>query len=150
MKVSNIRKYVFHKGFYENSQQDIKYQLFRIKDKNEKDCFSAEDFLHGICHVFAYALHCKFGYNILEIRSLSNLMVHWCCTFDYKGKKVYVDVRGMTSDFNELIDEFQPGMGEAPIKTIIEDLTNYDDEWEESQVKFANEIIKKHYDYYSI
>lgn len=153
-KINNKR---FHKGFYENTQEDIKTQLFKIKDENPKEefrkkdcCYNAEIFLHGICHVFAYALHQQFGYDILELRSKSNLMVHWCCISNFDGKEIYIDVRGATTDYEELLMEFQPSMGKTPLKKKIKDLTNYSDEWEEDQVKFANEIISKYYNYYSL
>lgn len=155
MTHSNNEK--FHKGFYENMEENIVTQLLKIKDSNPKEefirkgcCYNAEMFLHGICHIFAYALHQKFGYEILELRSKSGTTVHWCCITNYNGREMYIDVRGITTDYDELLMEFQPNIGKNPSKTKIIDLTNYNDEWEEEKVKFANEIITKYYNYYSV
>lgn len=76
-------------------------------------CYNAEMFLHGTCHVFAYALHQEFGYDFLELKGKSG-MIHWCCIADYNGTEIYIDVSGITADFNELIIEFQPDMGRSP------------------------------------
>jgi len=156
-KQSQIKNEKYHKGFYENKEENIITHLLKIEDNNPNEefkktgcCYNAESFLHGICHIFAYALHQEFGYDILELKSNNCSAVHWCCTTQYKGVELYVDIRGMTSDIDELLTVFQPNMKTKPIIDKITDLTNYKDEWEEDAVKFANEIIKKYYNYYSI
>lgn len=149
----------FHKGFYENGKDNIRTQLEKIRSINPAkvfkngDCiyYEANNFLHGICHIFAYVLHQKFGYDILELRSQSGTMVHWCCISEYSGKEIYIDVRGATTDYDEFLWEFQPDIGKAPSKTKITDLADYWEEWkEEEQLKFADEIITKYYNYYSL
>ena len=143
----------FQNGFYINKKEDVINILQKIKSNkpvNNSDniYYNAHLFLHGICHVFAYALHLKYGYQILELKNETGSMVHWCCISKYKGKKVYIDVRGITSDYNEFIDEFQPDIGERPIQNIITNLNNYEDEWDAEQLVFANEIISKYKHYY--
>lgn len=147
----------FHKGFYESCKENYMKQLLNIRSNNQdmepKTYYSAEFFLHGICHIFAYDLHRKFGYDILELKNKSGGMTHWCCVSDYNDKKLYIDVRGATTDYNEFLEEFQPDMGEHPLEKIIDekDLINYNDEWEEEeQLKFADDIIERYYNYYSV
>lgn len=149
----------FHTGFYENGIENIKKELLEIKSSGDSveilknsECvyYSAEDFLHGICHIFAYALHQKFGYDILELKSNSGSTVHWCCISNYNGKEIYIDVRGVTSDFDEFLFEFYPEIREDFSKNIIKNLTNYEIELEKNELKFANEIIEKYYNYYLI
>ena len=82
-----------HKGFYESCKENYMKQLLNIRSNNpdaeSKTYYSTEFFLHGICHIFAYDLHQKFGYDILELENKSGGMTHWCCVSDYKGKKLY-------------------------------------------------------------
>lgn len=150
----------FHKGFYESCKENNMAQLLNIRSNNPAEisktgeCFYyyAENFLHSICHIFAYVLHQKFGYDILELQDESGCMVHWCCVSDYKGRELYIDVRGATTDYYEFLSEFQPSIGKNPLKRKIneKDLVDYADEWiEEGQIRFANEIIEKYYNYYS-
>lgn len=146
----------FHKGFYENGKENIRTQLQKIKNLNlteeleNMECvyYDADIFLHGICHIFAFVLHQKFGYDIFELKN--ETMIHWCCISDYNGKETYIDVRGATTDYDEFLWEFQTYNEQKPSKTKIINLTDYDDEWEEVGLKFANEIITKYYDYYSL
>ena len=149
----------FHKGFYENDVESIKTQLGKIKSINSAEIFKNGDcvyyeaniFLHGICHIFAYVLHQKFGYDILEVKNKSGSMIHWCCITKHNGRKLYIDVRGMTTDYDEFLSEFQPDIGLKPLKNKIINLENYEDEWKETdQLQFASEIITKYYSYYSL
>ncbi len=140
----------FHKGFYENTNEDICFILFEIKESNSEEIedYTADVFLHGLCHIFAYALHQKFGYDVIEIENKS--VCHWFCISKHNGKEVYIDVRGMTTDYEELLQAFQPGIGSNPQRTIINDFSKHNDEWEEKPLKFANEVISKYYNYYSL
>lgn len=155
MKMTNKN---YYSDFYLNYSDKIIEKLFQIKSsnpskmspKNDYIYYNAEIFLHGLCHVFAYALHQKFGYQVIEIKNNSGTMVHWFCTHRYKGKKIYIDVRGMTSDFNCFINEFMPDIGIEYDQRIINNFFEYSDEWEEEQIVFAEEIINKYYNNYSI
>lgn len=151
-KISNNN---FHKGFYEIDEGNNKMQSCMIANMNIPEIFKERNyfirhFLHGMCHIFAYVLHKKFGYDILEIKNISGSCVHWCCVANYDGKEIYIDVRGMTTNYQELLQEYQPDIGKNPTKSKITNLKDYDDEWVETEIKFANEIITTFYDYYSI
>lgn len=77
-----------------------------------------DDYLHGVCSVAALALHDIFGYQILSLYDVSEArgsgieskysgsfpIIHDFC-FDPKHD-IYIDVRGICSDFDEFISEF--------------------------------------------
>lgn len=145
----------FHKGFYEINEDNNKMQSHMIANMNIPEIFKERTyfihhFLHGMCHIFAYVLHKRFGYDILEIKNISGSCIHWCCIANYKGKEIYIDVRGMTTDYQEFLQEFQPDIGKNPTKNKIINLKDYDDELEGAKIELANEIITALYDYYSM
>ena len=61
----------------------------------------ADDFRHGACQLFAYALKEAFGYKVYKIQS--NKSFHIFCKSD--DGRVYIDVRGKTSSFEEFVQE---------------------------------------------
>lgn len=82
--------------------ESIRTQLGKIESINPAkvfkngDCvyYEANVFLHGICHIFAYVLHQKFGYDILEVKNKSGSMIHWCCITKYNGKNYIMMLEG--------------------------------------------------------
>ena len=147
---------IIHKGFYANNNQDIISQLHKIKSSNPEITeegievyYDAEYFLHGLCHIFAYALHKKFNYDIYELRSEADSIIHWYCIYEYNGNTVYIDVRGITTNYEEFLSEFKSYNNIKNNKVL--NLTEYDYEWKEKkQIEFANEIITKYTDYYAL
>lgn len=81
-------------------------------DYKEAAEFTAYDFLHGDCTVFAQYLSEKYGYNIVADFEWGEDMkepwlIHMYCTHrDRDGNTVYVDVRGKCTDYHEFMDEF--------------------------------------------
>ena len=65
------------------------------------------DFLHGYCHIFALALHNQFHYPIYVIKNSNNEIVHFYCKDIFKDKPIYIDVRGITNDFDTFANEFE-------------------------------------------
>lgn len=62
---------------------------------------------------------------------------------EIQWKKLYNDVRGMTTDYDEFLLEFQPDIGKNSLKNKITNLEKYEDEWKESdQLQFADEYQK--------
>ena len=146
---------LYHKGFYEAPPEDIKNILLNVRstlpaliDNDNKIYYNADFFLHGICHIFAFALHQRFGYDIYSFKNKSETFVHWCCISYVDNYPVYIDVRGITNSYEEFLSEFQPDLTLTPIKQKIDNIDDYDDEWDETQIKFANELIDTYYDYY--
>ena len=61
----------------------------------------ADDFRQGACQLFAYALKETFGYKVYKIQSGKSF--HIFCKSD--DGRVYIDVRGKTSSFEEFVQE---------------------------------------------
>lgn len=148
----------FHTGFYILGKENVNDYLKKIDNpfftEELDDCpyYDASIFLHGICHIFAYALHKIFGYEIYEILSSDRKTIHWFCLSCYQKKKVYVDIRGATTDYEEFLAEFQPWIGQDSIVNHYKKMNDMDfkDDWEDIGLKFAREIIAKNFDYYCI
>lgn len=77
-------------------------QLDRVK-------FSADIFLHGVCGIFALALHKKFGYDVVVLAEENIEGLDWydrlIHVFCRKGS-AFIDVRGVTADEEAFLDEF--------------------------------------------
>ncbi|MBQ3206282.1 MAG: hypothetical protein IJB37_07005 [Peptococcaceae bacterium] len=73
--------------------------LNQLVENDERFIFyNADVFRQGVCQVFAYALHKRFGYKVYII-SIERGCHIFCKTLDNQ----YVDVRGMTHSFDEFI-----------------------------------------------
>ena len=142
-----MMKYIVSKGFYNTNKDNVIEKLLKIHSNKpavsinggEYVYYDAEVFLHGYCHIFAYALYQKFGYDIYELSNSSDNVIHWCCISKYNEIDVYIDVRGITSNFNEFLTEFQPTVGLKPEMKIVDDIEKYNDEWMQELLDFANE-----------
>ncbi len=64
------------------------------------------DFLHGLCNYFAQYLHDIYGYKMAGLYEEPDQMIHAYCTKEIDGVTYYIDVRGITDDWNEFIKEF--------------------------------------------
>ena len=102
-------------GYYadlENMKsEDSTIDSFEFMQNKLINDISAYDFLHGYFDIFAYALQRKFEYPVKVIRNRDNLLneiVHYYCeTTLSDGRKAYIDVRGITTDFDLFISEFE-------------------------------------------
>ena len=111
---------------------------------------NARVFLHGSCQLFALALQKKYGYSALNLQIKNNLNSHYFCQSNYKGKNVYIDVRGITTDLNDVIFEFTSGNNDYKI-----DLYEFADESilsksDEHGLEFAEQIIEESPEFYDI
>lgn len=68
---------------------------------------TAYDLLHGYCNVFAKAVNEVFGYRIFSIIDEYGTLIHCYARTEENGKAVYVDVRGKTESYRDLISEFE-------------------------------------------
>ena len=78
----------------------------------------ANDFLHGVCGIFALALHDQFGYPINALQwiydgdddtpsdSVWDGLVHIFCPVSVFDQDGWVDVRGITTNWDEFCKEF--------------------------------------------
>lgn len=158
----------FNNGYYQFpcpkcELNKIKIPQFMAEiDTNQDDenyyC-TAGDFLMGACHLFALVLHEKFGYTVYEIireKDLNNpdidSLIHAFCKFQCDGVDLYVDVRGITSEYDKFIDDLPLAKGESySIRTrdIGKDIDNCS-ETEILATYFAAYIIDQHPEYYSL
>ena len=104
----------FHKGFYILGIENISAALSEIINPkwnfedidNDKDGFAyqnADVFKMGSCHLFSLALSQEFGLPAYELRGAQNRFIHAFCIVEFSKKKVYVDVRGSTTDLREFL-----------------------------------------------
>ena len=146
------------------SREDIKAELNKIRFDNcyfipcesEPPCpyvnDTAEIFLHGSCHIFAEQLRkiCS-NYDIYKIEDKNGNAVHWYAQALYKGTTLYIDVRGATNSFEELVSEFHSQIvGGYKIQKQTEEVISADEHWVETGILFATAIINDNLDYYFI
>ena len=133
------------------------YSKIQCKDENAMDYLYTDAwiFLHGSCHLFALALHKEFGYEVYEIRDYDDYMRHVFCKATYRGQDVYIDVRGVTTDFSECMSDFQNmfynsfyyGVYRIVARNLEEDM-KLGDEGDMTGYLFAQSIIKKYRNFY--
>ena len=64
------------------------------------------DFLHGRCAYFAQYLHDTYGYKIVGLYEEPDQLIHAYCVEVIDGISYYIDVRGITDNWAEFIQEF--------------------------------------------
>lgn len=65
--------------------------------------FSLLDFLHGYCNYFSLVLHNKYGYEVMNLYDYDKTLIHSFCIYNNN----YIDVRGITSNLNEFLVDFE-------------------------------------------
>lgn len=100
--------------------------------------YDADVFRQGVCQLFAYALHQRFGYKVHIIKAQNRCHI-FCKTLDNQ----YVDVRGMTHSFNEFIC----GLEFLDIKDDTSEAYSFSDDdftgaYHNVALAFANAIIE--------
>ena len=103
------------KGYWEEAEYDEDYQSFDfdfLHNEYEGTELSAMDFLHGWCDVFACRLlkkYLKQGLNV-EVVFLSGYeqrLIHAYVQIYENSKTYYVDIRGITDNEAQFLDEFE-------------------------------------------
>ena len=154
---------VMHNGFYLRAEKaghpkedivDILEPSFTYACK-DGFCIKGGMFLHGICDIFAEALHRKYGYELHQVNDEGNYLVHAFCTAKKNGKTVYVDVRGMTTDYEEFIcpfDDFFPTEEER--KRILpydaKNLEYYESGYVKEALVAADKMLENNREYYEL
>ncbi len=111
-------------------------------EKSECPFSSAFDFLHGACNLFAAALHERKGYDVFEIVRSSGGSIHWYASAEYRGRPVYIDVRGVTTDQSEFFREFSYEMSMPYcIEQRKGDELLCGEKWEKTGIAFASQVI---------
>lgn len=86
-------------GFLENIEVRGESTLFTSKGRK----LTAYDYLHGYCDSFTYVLNKRYGYPIFEIRANDGSLVHCFAKVDVASSILFIDVRGITTDYFEFI-----------------------------------------------
>ena len=153
---------IFHNGHYLSTNIDQSLTEIRNGKYNEINCgdedavdyrYETSDvFLHGSCQLFSLALHKRFGYDAYKI-TWDGKHIHYFCMIDFGKTKIYVDVRGMTTNFDEFVATFYPGLLHIPYSIEPQDITEDEDLSAEGDITgyaFANEIIERYPNYYCL
>ena len=124
--------------------------------------FDAAVFLHGVCGIFALALHDRFGYKLDWVLDDEyeggNPWAHLVCSItDSEDILATVDVRGISDDFELFIDEFAdfvdyPGVWVSPPsreELEREMIREVGAETYKEYYQAAMTIIEEHPDWYS-
>lgn len=151
----------FHNGYYAEANKNMELCLRKIEfddcniishDENMTECpyNDAYVFLHGSCDLFARALYERFRYEIYEIKSRDGKSNHWFGQFNYQGKRIYIDVRGATTDFAEFFSEFEILIGDD-FRICLQNIEDQDIhvEWFDIGMQIAHKIINMHPEYYN-
>lgn len=96
-------------GCFANKAELVDELLEKIENPNWHIELNEEDgnysdatiFLQGSCQLFAYALNEYFDYDIVEIRQAKGN--HYYCQTSTNGVTTYIDVRGMTTNWEDFI-----------------------------------------------
>ena len=152
----------FHKGFYLSDNviealmnvENEHYSEIQCEDYDAVDYLytSARLFLQGSCNLFALALYEEFGYEVYEVRDCENRLVHVFCKSKYQGQDVYIDVRGVTTNFAECFCEFSNRMNRGYVIGLrdIEEDKCLEDEGDKTGYPFAKAVLAKYRGYYDV
>lgn len=111
------------------SKMSVNITEEQIDEDQDFVVFDADDFRHGICHLFAFELNRKYGYPMFIINNNSGC--HIFCKS--KDGKFYIDVRGFTDNFSEFISGTE-------VKDAMEDsIQRYEFEIEDLKEKYVDE-----------
>lgn len=109
----------YRTGFYlKHDQLSEDCGFVFLEDEASCNKITPDWFLHGNCDIFACYLHEKYGYGMKAIYDCdSDELIHVYCTAEINNETVYIDVRGITNNWDEFIEEFDDWYSdECPIK----------------------------------
>lgn len=149
-----------HNGFYEELdvlKKDIgdECDFGFLENEEIKNHFNAYDFLHGFCDVFAIVLNNLFSYDMECIMNEDGL-VHAYCKKEINGRTFFIDVRGVTDNYGEFIEEFGDFLDYIDIPSypicgtkIMDKLISKNENFLKYE-NFAKELISNYKSYYKI
>ena len=108
---------MYRNGFYikldelNEEYEDYEYDFDFLENEVSYKNITPDWFLHGNCDIFACYLHEKYGYEMEAVYEYNSKydalqLIHAYCTAEINNKTVYIDVRGITDDWDEFIEEF--------------------------------------------
>lgn len=78
------------------------------------------EYLHGACVEFACALHDQLGYTVEHVRRPDGTLTHAYCITHKKHLRYFVDIRGVTSNWNEFVKPYYNELKESYAQLNIE------------------------------
>ena len=78
----------------------------------EDEWFDLYQFLHGYCDEFAYYQAMKQGYSMVVWYQLNEItqcfeLIHVFNQFERDGVTHYMDIRGVTTEINQILEDFE-------------------------------------------
>lgn len=96
---------------YRPDTMEAQMKHFMVRAASGFEAMDTTIYLHGVCGVFALALHDRFGHSIEALLDDNDLpmwsrMVHLYCPVKVLGQQGYADVRGITTSWDEFLEEY--------------------------------------------
>lgn len=96
---------------YRPDTMEAQMKHFMVRTSRGFETMDATIYLHGVCGVFALALHDRIGHPIEALLDDNNLpmwsrIVHLYCPVKVLGQQGYADVRGITTSWDEFLEEY--------------------------------------------
>lgn len=96
------------------------YSIYFEDDEHRPYKATPMDYLHGKCDVFASFIKRHLGYPIYAIKKDGHI-VHVFNMVEKNGENLYIDVRGITNDFEEFICEYSKECSKKMIESYTEE-----------------------------
>lgn len=130
-----------------------------LENEYNEGYLSAYDCLHGFCDVFSFKLSEMF--KDYEVESLKNEdgLVHSYCKKTVDGKTFFIDIRGITDDYEEFVSEFGDFVSftnepvyplEGTVKGSMEEVLKFYNKRFDEYFSFCQKIIEENKDFYRI
>lgn len=147
----------YHKGYYiyggEDKLRTINNPEWHFSDEqDEEPGYAYEDayiFRMGACHLFSFALHELIGYSSYEAKDKEGHLIHSFCIANYHGQKVFIDVLGITTKWEEFWSGFPSNLKGIRIEKQKMDRSQMTED-ELFGYRFARWIIEQNRDFYTL
>lgn len=94
------------KNFY-IQQKKLQSEDFNFMENIHINNLCLLDFLHGFCNIFALCLHNIYHYEIMNVYNYDKSLIHSFCIYHKNNKRYFIDIRGITTDLNEFLIDFE-------------------------------------------
>ena len=123
-------------------------KVLLTKEQDGKNCnITPLDFMHGHCESFAVALNQLFGYSTYRLMDDDfGQYLHSFCLVKRKGLNYYIDVRGITCNYEKFLSEYTvgtPSLVSAPRLKLMMQIP-------QDNVEIAKECIRQNIEIYRL
>ena len=141
-------KKTYISGFYldkYNIEKNLSNYVFDDEfENNENPIDSLHTFLQGACDIFAESLNKKFGYQIYKISNK-----HYYCKAKKDNEIYYIDVRGITNDFETFKKSLYDSNVDLQEEILVENEDFSNEHYEEASY-YSNIVINEHPEWYDL